>query len=69
MFLHEDCPLWIAAGRGRSADAGAPCPRMGGWEADPFDDGDPHYLPPAELVRPYRVPGWTRRASASREVE
>lgn len=58
MFLHEERPAW---------------PQMGGWETDPFDDGDPHYLPESELVAPYRVPGWTRRAAAaaaaSREVE
>ena len=28
------------------------------WEAP--DDGDPYYLPAAELVEPYRVPGWAR---------
>ena len=69
MYLQEDCPLWIAAGRGRSAAAGATCPRMGGWDADPYDDGDPHYLPEDELVAPSRVPGWTRGAPAAGDGE
>ncbi len=32
---------------------------------DPYDDGDPHYLPEAELVEPVRVPGWAYRAPGS----
>ena len=32
------------------------------WDA-PFDDGDPHWLPEAEAVEPYRVPGWAYRAA------
>lgn len=52
--LHEERPAW---------------PQMGGWEADPYDDGDPHYLPEVELVRPYRVPGWTRGAADAGERE
>ena len=46
-----------ATGEPAAADA-APV-----W-TDPYDDGDPHYLPADELVEPAPVPGWAYRRVA-----